>query len=213
MRNLAATLLFVLICPASYGQNSSTQQPSGTSATTPATTNDSSSQQPKPPVSSLPDDSTTSGQGQAQAPQDKKEGTASLAKHKLGQLAPDCINIFAYRRCWSVPDDGNNQSANTDVDAEYAKDMEVGGFYLNERKNYMGAAMRFQDALDRKPSDPAATYMLAQSLEGLHQIDEARQVYEVYLKLDPKGKFATQARKALDSLKAKDVNADANKPK
>lgn len=77
----------------------------------------------------------------------------------------------------------------------------------------MGAAMRFQDALDHKPNDPPATYMLAQALEGLRQIDDARQVYEVYLKLDPKGKFATQARKALDGLKTKGVNADADKPK
>lgn len=213
MRYLAATLLFVLICSISYGQNSSTQQPSGTPATTPATTNDSSSHQPKPPVSSLPDDSTTSGQGQAQAPQGKKEGAGSRAKHKLGQLAPDCINIFAYRRCWFSPGDGNHQPATTNVDPEYAKDMEVGDFYLNERKNYIGAAMRFQDALDHKPNDPAATYMLAQSLEGLRQIDEARQVYEVYLKLDPKGKFAIQARKALEGLKSKGVNADADKPK
>lgn len=205
MRNLSATLLVVLVCSVSYGQTSPGQQPS----TAPATTNDSSSQQPMPPAS-LPQDSTTPAQGNPPASQDTK---GSRVKHKLGDLTPHCIDIFAYHTCWSSPPPGKARTALPEDQAEYAKDMDVGDFYLNEKKNYMAAAMRFRDALDHKPNDPAATYMLAQSLEGLNQIDDARQVYEIYLKLEPKGKFAAQAKNALGRLQVKGVNADADKPK
>ena len=87
----------------------------------------------------------------------------------------------------------------------------MGDFYLNERKNYKGAELRFRDALEHKPNDPLATFRLAQSLEGLSQFDDARQNYESYLKLDPNGHFAEQANKALERLQSK--TATDKKPK
>lgn len=81
--------------------------------------------------------------------------------------------------------------------------MDVGKFYLNERKNYAGATLRFRDALQHKPDDPVATFMLAQSLEGLHQAEEARENYATYLTLEPNGRFAGQAKKALGRLQSR----------
>ena len=89
--------------------------------------------------------------------------------------------------------------------------MEVGDFYLNEKRNYMGAALRFRDALEHNPNDPLATFRLAQSLEGLSQFDEARQTYATYLKLEPNGRLVDQANKALERLQSK--TASDKKPK
>lgn len=82
--------------------------------------------------------------------------------------------------------------------------MDVGDFYL-QKKNYAGAMLRFKDALEHKPSDSLATFKLAQSFEGLHRADEARQNYTAYLTLEPKGSMVDQVQKALKRLQAKDA--------
>ena len=211
MRYLSATLLFVLVCAVAQAQTTTGAQTPNPPTNLPSTpTTDSSSQQVKPPLAPLPDDSPMPDQGKLPMPQDKKQSTA---KRKLEQAAPNCLNIFAYHTCWSSPPASPAKAANPAADAEFAKDIEVGDFYLTERKNYAGAAMRFRDALELVPNDPEATYKLAQSLEGLHQIDEARQDYETYLRLQPEGKFAAQAKKALERLQQNGAAATAEKPK
>ena len=212
MRYLSATLVFVLVCAVAQAQTTTGAQTPNPPTNLPSTpTTDSSSQQVKPPLAPLPDDSPMPDQGKLPMPQDTKK---SAVKRKLEQLAPNCLDIFyGFHTCWSSPPAPPAKSLNRATDPEFAKDMEVGDFYLTERKNYAGAAMRFRDALELEPNDPEAIYKLAQSLEGLHQIDEARQDYETYLRLQPEGKFAAQAKKALERLQQNGAAATADSPK
>ena len=177
-----------------------------TSTNPPATnqTNDSSSQQSQPAA-----DNSAQPQAAAPATPEKKK---SAVKRKLEDLEPHCINLFAVQHCWSEPAPTEPKPAAKGADPEYAKDMDVGDFYLSERRNYSGAMMRFRDALARKPNDPPATFKLAQSLEGLQQIDEAREQYQAYLKLDPQGQYAVQAGKALERLQGKSAVGKSRQP-
>ena len=79
------------------------------------------------------------------------------------------------------------------------KHIEVGDYHL-KRKNYRAAASRFREALEWKPGDAEATYKLALSEEKLGQLAEARQAYEEYLKILPRGAFADDSRKAIERL-------------
>jgi tetratricopeptide (TPR) repeat protein len=79
------------------------------------------------------------------------------------------------------------------------KDVEVGDYYFR-RENYRAAASRYEEALVFKPKDADATFKLAQALEKLKQYDDARDDYESYLKMIPKGKDADEARKALSRM-------------
>jgi tetratricopeptide (TPR) repeat protein len=80
-----------------------------------------------------------------------------------------------------------------------AKDVEVGDFYF-KRKNYRAAEARYREALVYKSNDAMATFGLAQCLEKLGKLDEARENYEGYLKILPHGPRAQDAQKALDRL-------------
>jgi tetratricopeptide (TPR) repeat protein len=190
-RIFATSLLIILICTGACPQTS-TNPP----ATNP-TSNDSTSQQSQPGAA---EDQPT--QPVPPAKSDKKK---SAAKRKLGELKPNCVNIFGLHTCSSSAPTPKAKPSEKDLDPEYARDMDVGDFYLNERRNYTGAMLRFRDALARKPNDPAATFKLAQSLEGLGQIDEAREQFQAYLKLEPEGQFAGQSNMALERLQSKSV--------
>jgi len=80
-----------------------------------------------------------------------------------------------------------------------AKAIEVGTFYF-KKGSYKAALSRFQEALQWKPGDADATFMLAQTFAKLGQQSEARANYEAYLKILPDGPHAKEARKALDKL-------------
>jgi len=82
---------------------------------------------------------------------------------------------------------------------EADKDVEVGMFYF-KRSNYRAAELRFRDALHWQDNHAEATYRLAAVLEKEGQLPEARQKYEIYLKILPKGEFAPDAKKALERL-------------
>jgi tetratricopeptide (TPR) repeat protein len=187
-RIFTVLLLIPLVISVASAQNSTTP---------PATnqTNDSSSKQSQPAA-----DNSAPAQTAPAANSDQKK---SAVKRKLEDLEPHCINIFAYKTCWNGPAPSEPKPAAKETDPEYAKDMDVGDFYLRERRNYSGAMLRFRDALAHKPDDPPATFKLAQSLEGLRQVDEARDQYQTYLKLDPKGQYAAEASKALERLQGK----------
>lgn len=202
MRSIFATLLLTFfVCSVAYAQNSN-PQPSNTTGQ-----GDSSSKQAQP--SATPQDSGDSSSQQAHpspSPTPPAEKKQSAVKRKLKELVPSCTNVGAYVKCKaSKPEKAKDPGP----DNEYAKDMDVGNFYLNERKNYAGAMMRFRDALEQKPNDPLATFKLAQALEGLKQNDEAREGYSAYLKLEPKGPHVGEARQALDRLQPQ--NADKAK--
>lgn len=90
-----------------------------------------------------------------------------------------------------------------------AKDVEVGDFYL-QQKNYNAAISRYREALEYKPNDAVATFKLAVALEKNGEPTEARQNYEAYLKILPKGSYAEEARSHLEKLKP---NTAASQPK
>ena len=72
-------------------------------------------------------------------------------------------------------------------------------------KNYRAAESRFREAVEFTPDNAPAHFKLAQALEKLGKIDEARANYEIYLKADPNGEFAPAARKALSQVQANSV--------
>jgi tetratricopeptide (TPR) repeat protein len=79
------------------------------------------------------------------------------------------------------------------------KDVEVGDFYF-KRKNYAAAIARYRSALNWKPNDAIATFRLAQGLERMGQIEDAREQYQAYLKILPNGPNAPDARSAVQRL-------------
>lgn len=79
------------------------------------------------------------------------------------------------------------------------KHVEVGDFY-EKRKNYQAAAARYREALKWKPNDATATIKLAKTSEKLGKLDDAREAYESYLKILPRGPFAEESKKALERL-------------
>ena len=86
-----------------------------------------------------------------------------------------------------------------EAEREFAKNFDVGNIYF-KGKNYKGAESRFREALEYKPDDPDATYLLAKSIDKLGRTREAREAYESYLKLAPRGPGAERARKAILAL-------------
>jgi len=82
------------------------------------------------------------------------------------------------------------------------KNIEVGEFY-EKRKNYRAAEGRFREALEYKPGDAIATYRLAEVLDAQGQDSEAIKDYREYLKIPSSGKFAPEAKKALERLEQK----------
>ena len=82
-----------------------------------------------------------------------------------------------------------------------AKSVEVGDFYF-KRKNYRAAEDRYREALRYKDNDAIATIRLAECLEKLGILDDARAEYASYLKILPHGPQAADARKAIERLSA-----------
>lgn len=82
-----------------------------------------------------------------------------------------------------------------------AKSVEVGDFYF-KRKNYRAAEDRYREALRYKDNDAVATIRLAECLEKLGILDDARAEYESYLRILPHGPQASEAQKAISRLKA-----------
>ena len=85
---------------------------------------------------------------------------------------------------------------------EADKDVEVGLFYF-KRGNLRAAEARFRDALYWQENHAEATYRLAVVLEKEGKTAQARQNYEQYLTILPKGDFAADSKKALERLSEK----------
>lgn len=79
------------------------------------------------------------------------------------------------------------------------KDVEVGDFYY-KRWNYNAAISRYREALEYKPRDAEATFKLAEALGKTGDIAGAKENYEAYLKILPKGPYAKKAKEALSKL-------------
>lgn len=82
------------------------------------------------------------------------------------------------------------------------EDIRVGKFYLDQG-NYSGAYMRLKEATQVGPGNVEAVYLLAQAARKSSHLDEAESNYKLYLQVDPKGKWAKDAKKALAELSGK----------
>jgi tetratricopeptide (TPR) repeat protein len=80
------------------------------------------------------------------------------------------------------------------------KAIEVGEYYL-KRKNLKAAESRFQEALEFKPHDPAATMLLGSVYERTQRVVEAYKLYAEYLAATPGGERAEQAAQGLERLR------------
>lgn len=66
--------------------------------------------------------------------------------------------------------------------------------------DFESAHTSFVKALQTAPDDPVANFRLAESLQGLQRLDEARIFYRKYLTLQPNGKMAADARRQINEI-------------
>jgi Tfp pilus assembly protein PilF len=80
-----------------------------------------------------------------------------------------------------------------------AHDIDVGETYLSGN-SFDAARERFEEAMRLTPDNPLIYFRLAQAYQGMQRLDPARTFYRKYLELDPKGKFARNAKKAIGEI-------------
>jgi tetratricopeptide (TPR) repeat protein len=80
-----------------------------------------------------------------------------------------------------------------------AHNIEVGDYYFKD-KNFSAALLRYNDALDEKPADPAIHVRLGRVLEKLNQLPRAIEHYQAAQKLDGPEKWSDEAKSALSRL-------------
>lgn len=68
------------------------------------------------------------------------------------------------------------------------------------RNEFESAHTDFVKALQIAPDDPVANFRLAESLQGLQRLDEARIFYRKYLSLQPSGKMASDAKRQINEI-------------
>jgi tetratricopeptide (TPR) repeat protein len=187
VRRSASFLLIAFFLSPSWAQ-----QASGNPSQSVEASNAANSTKPTLPASAP--DAPMPDLGSVPSPSDP---TRSSAKRMLDRLKPLCLDAL-FHTCWAQPPEELPASASK-ADFEFARNMEVAKLYFKS-KNYAGAASRFRDALEALPHNPEATFKLARSLEKLRKTDEARDMYQSYLKLQPKGQYAKEAVSALEHL-------------
>jgi Tfp pilus assembly protein PilF len=90
-------------------------------------------------------------------------------------------------------------SAPNDQASIAAHNIDVGETYLSSN-NFDTARQRFEEALRITPDNPLIYFRLGQALQGMQRLDPARLNYRKYLELEPKGKFAQTAKKAISDI-------------
>ena len=86
-----------------------------------------------------------------------------------------------------------------DLVAREAEDLEIAHYYMTTGA-LAGSYARAKDALRLQPDDPEAHYAVAVAAHGLKKLDEAKQEFAAYLRLDPEGDHVRAARKVLAGL-------------
>lgn len=101
------------------------------------------------------------------------------------------------------------------ADPEYAfnpvlaeKELKVGNFYA-KKGNHKAAVGRYREATKWNRNYAEAYWKLGRSNEKLEQYEDALSAYRRYLKLEPDGKNAKQARRRMDRLEKKAEKAAA----
>jgi tetratricopeptide (TPR) repeat protein len=82
-----------------------------------------------------------------------------------------------------------------------AHNVDVGDYYF-EDKNYHGALLRYNDALEEKPGDIAIHVRLGRVLERLNQLPQAIEQYKMAQTLDGPEKWSDEAKSALLRLQS-----------
>lgn len=93
-----------------------------------------------------------------------------------------------------VPKTGPNGQS-----AELAKTIQEGEDAL-AKNDFEDAHTSFVKALEIAPDDPAANFRVAQSLQGLWRLDEARIFYKKCLSLQPEPKMASEAKREIAQI-------------
>lgn len=83
-----------------------------------------------------------------------------------------------------------------------AEDVRVGQLYMAEG-DYTGAYSRFKEATEVAPGNAEAVFYLAEAARKTSHLDEAAENYTLYLQVEPNGRRAKDARKALAQLSGK----------
>jgi len=85
---------------------------------------------------------------------------------------------------------------------EAARDVDVGDYSFND-KNYRGALMRYQDAVNWKPQDSAIHVRLGRVYEKLNQVPQAIEQYTAAGNMTGPQKWTNEAKTALQRLQPK----------
>jgi tetratricopeptide (TPR) repeat protein len=222
MRTLFCIL--VLACALSArAQNSSSSSPSnapsspGSQAPSSETRHAQSQDSPSPPPSSSPSKPAPNLPGPNSAPPRSDRVDAS-ALDGSGESSSKDTEIDLSPPPGEDKDDPGRSAGELAADGvgefhpwdphKAAKAIEVGDFYFR-RRNYIAAESRYREALEYKENDATATFKLAVCLEKMSRSEEAREVFEAYLKILPNGSEATEAKKAIERLQS---SAPASSP-
>lgn len=186
----------------------------------PAGTTQSGSQTPVPPQNSNSAQSVKTPPANAAPPRSDRVDVRDLgddpgessSKDNQVDLSPPAGDDKSHPQSQHAVSDAELSSEPGDVSETHlwdphkaAKDVEIGDFYF-KRQNYVAAESRYREALLYKENDAVATFRLAESLEKLNRLNEARQEYESYLQILPHGPQASAARKALGRLNSSATN-------
>lgn len=83
--------------------------------------------------------------------------------------------------------------------AELAQTIREGEANL-AKNDFESAHTSFTKAVQIAPDDPVANFRLAESLQGLERLEEARIFYKKYLTLQPNGKMAGEAKREIGQI-------------
>jgi tetratricopeptide (TPR) repeat protein len=109
---------------------------------------------------------------------------------------PEAGTLPDARQKLELHDEGSAGHIDT---ARADKDFQIADFYKKDG-NYMGAYLRYKDAVTYDPDDADAHFRMAEMARKLNKTAEAIEQYSAALKLDPQGSDVKAARKALAEL-------------
>ena len=82
------------------------------------------------------------------------------------------------------------------------KEMSIGDYYFKVKKNYKGAAARYQEATRWNSQMAEAFLKLGEAEEKLDEPKLARDAYQQFLELSPNAKESAEVKKRLQKLPA-----------